>query len=176
VEIDAGQLADLLSREYGIAPTAIVDAPRGFVAATFDVRALDGRRYFVKVLPLWADAAALPAFIRDLGGDAAVYGLQGGVFWTGVVAASAILGLRPRGRVGSLYAAGLTLNAIGNLLVGLAQGAGWLVGAVLVPPADERTTSVGWPSATLPPGTIRPGSVRCAERTCPATTEFSAMQ
>jgi spectinomycin phosphotransferase len=58
VEIDAGQLADLLSREYGIAPTAIVDAPRGFVAATFDVRALDGRRYFVKVLPLWADAAA----------------------------------------------------------------------------------------------------------------------
>lgn len=73
MEIDSGQLAALLEREYDITVTSIADAPRGFVAETFDVRAADGRRYFVKVLPGWADAdaalASLPVLeaLRELG-------------------------------------------------------------------------------------------------------------
>jgi spectinomycin phosphotransferase len=58
MDVDRAQVAELLRREYGITSTSISDAPRGFVAETFDVRAAGGRRYFVKILPLWADAAA----------------------------------------------------------------------------------------------------------------------
>jgi DHA3 family tetracycline resistance protein-like MFS transporter len=93
----------------------------------------------VHVLAMGLFLAALPAFIRDLGNGAALYGLQGGVFWVGVVVGSVALGLRPWGRVGYLYPAGVTLNAIGNLLVGLAHGAGGVLGAVFV-------AGLGWPA------------------------------
>lgn len=53
------ELGAVLQRVYALTPAAIVDAPRGFVAETYDVRATDGQRYFVKVLPHWADAAAV---------------------------------------------------------------------------------------------------------------------
>ena len=59
MDVDRAQLGEVLSREYGISPVSIVDAPRGFVAETFDVRAWDGRRFFAKLLPPWADAAAV---------------------------------------------------------------------------------------------------------------------
>jgi spectinomycin phosphotransferase len=55
---DRAHLAAVLRREYGIEAASMVDAPRGFVADTFDVRATDGRRFFVKLLPLWADTDA----------------------------------------------------------------------------------------------------------------------
>lgn len=59
--MDSGrvELGAVLRRAYDIVPVSIGDAPRGFVAETFDVRAGDGQRYFAKLLPLWADAAAV---------------------------------------------------------------------------------------------------------------------
>jgi len=54
-------LRALIARDYGITAAAIADAPRGFVADTYDVTASDGRRYFAKQLPLWADAEAVRA-------------------------------------------------------------------------------------------------------------------
>ena len=59
-------LRSLLSDTYGITATTIADAPRGFVADTYDVTATDGRRYFAKHLPLWADAGAVLAGIGVL--------------------------------------------------------------------------------------------------------------
>jgi aminoglycoside phosphotransferase (APT) family kinase protein len=61
-----GSLRSLLSLDYGIIPVAVRDAPRGFVADTYDVTAADGRRYFAKQLPLWADADAVLAGIPVL--------------------------------------------------------------------------------------------------------------
>jgi spectinomycin phosphotransferase len=59
-------LRSLLSGTYGITATTIADAPRGFVADTYDVTAADGRRYFAKQLPLWADAGAVLAGVDVL--------------------------------------------------------------------------------------------------------------
>ncbi len=59
-------LRSLLSSAYSITPVAIGDAPRGFVADTYDITAADGRRYFAKQLPLWADADAVLAGIGVL--------------------------------------------------------------------------------------------------------------
>ena len=55
------KVGELLRREYAIAPVTIADAPRGFVAETYDVTAADGRRFFAKLLPTWADAGAVIA-------------------------------------------------------------------------------------------------------------------
>jgi spectinomycin phosphotransferase len=66
----------LLSRAYGVTATTIADAPRGFVADTYEATTTDGRRYFSKQLPLWADADAVLAGVdvldelRALGIDA----------------------------------------------------------------------------------------------------------
>ena len=61
-----GSLHALLSRAYGITAATIGDAPRGFVADTYDVTAAAGRRYFAKQLPLWADADAVRAGVDVL--------------------------------------------------------------------------------------------------------------
>lgn len=58
MDVTRAHLGEVLQRAYGITPASVVDAPRGFVAETFDVRATDGRRYFAKLLPLWADPVA----------------------------------------------------------------------------------------------------------------------
>jgi aminoglycoside phosphotransferase (APT) family kinase protein len=55
-----------LAHAYGIVPAAIADAPRGFVADTYDISSTDGRRYFAKHLPLWADADAVLAGVPVL--------------------------------------------------------------------------------------------------------------
>src|SRR6185437_984743 len=52
-------LSEVLARDYGAVAATLAEAPRGFVAETFAVTAHDGRRYFVKWLPLWASTPAL---------------------------------------------------------------------------------------------------------------------
>ena len=69
-------LRSLLSGAYGITATTIADAPRGFVANTYDVTAEDGRRYFAKQLPLWADARAVRCGVAVLGRLDRVLGLR----------------------------------------------------------------------------------------------------
>jgi spectinomycin phosphotransferase len=92
----ARSLRSLLSGTYGIAVATIADAPRGFVADTYDVTATDGRRYFAKQLPLWADAGAVVTGV-DVLDDLRALGIDT-VSWpvrTLTGAASAMLDGRP---------------------------------------------------------------------------------
>jgi MFS transporter, DHA3 family, macrolide efflux protein len=76
--------------------------------------------------------AALPLFVKELGGDASLYGMQGGMFWGGLILASFAIGYKATHRIGLLYAGGVFLNAIGSTLVGLSPRGGWLLGAVFI--------------------------------------------
>ncbi len=76
--------------------------------------------------------SALAPFVRELGGGPALYGAQGGLFSLGLLLGSAALGYRPTRRLGRLYAGGITLNAIGNILFGLSPSPVWTLPTVFV--------------------------------------------
>lgn len=76
--------------------------------------------------------AGLAPFIREMGGGAALYGAQGGVFGAGLLVASSAIGYMSTREVGRLYAGGVSLNGIGNTAFGLAPAPGWLLPPVFV--------------------------------------------
>ncbi len=76
--------------------------------------------------------SALAPFVRELGGGAALYGAQGGVFGVGLLISSWLLGRASICGAGALYAGGMVLGGFGNLLLGLAPFPAWLLPAVLV--------------------------------------------
>lgn len=83
--------------------------------------------------------AALPAYIQELGGGAALYGAQGGIFGIGLLLASSLISHTAIRRIGMLYALGVAVNGIGNTLFSLSPSPGWLLPTVFV-------AGVGWPA------------------------------
>lgn len=83
--------------------------------------------------------AALPAYIQELGGGAALYGAQGGVFGIGLLLASSLISHTSIRRIGLLYALGVAVNGIGNLLFSLSPSPGWLLPTVFI-------AGLGWPA------------------------------
>lgn len=75
--------------------------------------------------------AALAAFVKELGGGAAWYGAQGGVFGVGLMLSSWLVGRARAGSVARLYAGGMVLNGLGNTAFGLAPSAPWMLPTVL---------------------------------------------
>lgn len=76
--------------------------------------------------------AGLPLLILQLDGDAAVYGLQGGVFWGALLVSSSAIVARRIRRVGLLYAGGVIVNAVGNEFLGLASSTAAVLVGVLI--------------------------------------------
>ncbi|MDP9380431.1 MAG: MFS transporter [Chloroflexota bacterium] len=74
--------------------------------------------------------SALAAYIKELGGGATLYGLQGGAFGVGLILSSSLISYRTTRRVGRLYSGGVLLNGLGNTLFGLVPAAYWLLPTV----------------------------------------------
>jgi hypothetical protein len=71
-----------------------------------------------------------PHLQRNLGGDAATYGIQGAVFGVALIFGSWAIGQRAVRRIGLLYAAGFVINGLGNSGFALASSL-----AILLPGA-----------------------------------------
>jgi len=131
---------------------AIARHPARAGAALAGLRAIGATpalRCFFGLLPLHALAggcffAGLAPFLRQqLGGGAALYGLQGAAYGTGIVLASALLGTMAIRRVGRLYALGVLVNGLGNVGFALAPSVPALLAAVLVAGAGTAALAIG---------------------------------
>ncbi len=125
-------------------------AHRAEVLAGFRaIGATPALRGFFGLLPLHALAggcffAGLAPFLRQqLGGGAALYGLQGAAYGTGIVLASALLGAAATRRVGPLYADGVLVNALGNVGFALAPSVPALLAAALVAGLGVAALAIG---------------------------------
>jgi len=136
-------------------PGPLDDAPARHparAAARAGLRAIGATpvlRGFFRLLPLHALAggvffAGLAPFPRQqLGGGAALYGLQGAAYGTGIVLASALLGAVALRRVGPLYAVGVLVNGLGNLGFALAPSVPALLAAVLLAGTGAAALTIG---------------------------------
>ncbi len=138
--------------------------PRGMPGAGLRaIRQVPALRDFFGLLPFHALAggcffAGLAPFLRQqFGGGAALYGLQGAAYGTGIVLASALLGAAATRRVGPLYAVGVLVNGLGNVGFALAPSVPALLAAVLLAGTGAAALAIGEvallqtvaPSATL---------------------------
>jgi len=77
-------------------------------------------------------AAIAPFLDQQLRGGAALYGLQGAVYGSGIILASWLIGAAMVRRIGILYAGGVLLNGLGNVGFALAPSVpALLVGALV---------------------------------------------
>lgn len=65
--------------------------------------------------------ATLPLFVVSLGGDAGLFGLQGGLSALAILGASLFIGRRLTAKVGRLYTVGIAVNAVGLLIMALSR-------------------------------------------------------
>lgn len=76
--------------------------------------------------------AALPLYVLALGGDAVLFGLQGGLSALSILVASIVLIRLASPRTGQIYALGIAVNAVGAALMAVAPTAAPFLLGVLV--------------------------------------------
>lgn len=85
----------------------------------------------------------VPFLQHHLHGGAALYGLQGAVFGSGLVISSWLIGLRPLRKIGQTYCLGLVVNGVGNSLFALAPSVWYLLPAVFLAGLGRASHAIG---------------------------------
>jgi hypothetical protein len=85
----------------------------------------------------------VPFLQHHLHGGAALYGLQGAVFGSGLVLSSWLIGLRPARKIGQIYCLGLVVNGVGNSLFALAPSVWYLLPAVFLAGLGRAGHAIG---------------------------------